>query len=49
MTKRALRWWDNHHLPFFFGWVWVLILSFTGGALGGLALAIWTLKTRGLW
>lgn len=48
MVKRGLRWWDNHHLPYFFGWVWVLIFAFAGGALGGLVLAAWMLHVRGL-
>lgn len=49
MTKRALRWWDNHHLPFFFGWVWVLIIAFATGVLGGIGACFYTLSIRGLW
>ena len=46
----SLRWWERHHTPFFFEWVWMLLmfLAFAGGMGAGILLAFWTLAARGL-
>lgn len=50
IRRRGLDWWSNHHMPYFFGWVWASFIgvAFIVGVILGAGGAISLLHTRGL-
>lgn len=44
------RWFENHHTPYFFGWVWavVAVVAFLVGAAVGVSMSFGLLEVRGL-